>query len=113
MNFFEHQDEARQKTGLLIFLFAIAVACIIALTIALFSFSSWFFQGWMNTALSSQFSYPSWTTIVNISMAVIVVIGVVILFARMQMAKGGSVIAERLGVVSYSQEQKTPMSKNF
>jgi Zn-dependent protease with chaperone function len=97
MNFFEHQDEARQKTGLLIFLFAIAVACIIALTIALFSFSSWFFQGWMNTALSSQFSYPSWTTIANISMAVIVVIGAVILFARMQMAKGGSVIAERLG----------------
>ena len=97
MNFFEHQDEARQKTGLLIFLFAIAVACIIALTITLFSFSSWFFQSWMSTALNPQFSYPTWTTIVNISLAVIVVIGIVIIFARMQMARGGSIIAERLG----------------
>ena len=97
MNFFEHQDEARQKTGLLVFLFAIAVACIIGLTIALFSFSSWFFQQWVGTALNPQFSYPSWTTIAKISITVIVVIGAVIFFARLQMAKGGRVIAERLG----------------
>ena len=97
MNFFEHQNEARQKTGLLIFLFTVAVVCIIGLTIALFSLSSWFFSSWINTALSPQFSYPSWTTVSKISIAVIAVIGAVIFFARIQMAKGGSVIAERLG----------------
>ncbi|MEM8843844.1 MAG: M48 family metallopeptidase [Pseudomonadota bacterium] len=97
MNFFEHQDEARQKTGLLIILFALAVTCIIALTIALFTFSGWFFEKSIGTALSPEFVLPSWSTILNISIAVIVVISCVIFFARIQMSKGGSVIAERLG----------------
>ncbi|MEM7304710.1 MAG: M48 family metallopeptidase, partial [Pseudomonadota bacterium] len=81
----------------LLFLFAIAVACIIALTIALFSLSTWFFGNWTSTALSSEFSYPSLKTILNISFVVIFVIGAVIFFSRLQISNGGSVIAERLG----------------
>ena len=65
MNFFEQQDQARQKTWLLIVLFSVAVLFIIGLTVALVTVSVWGFDTWTNTALDSRFHSPNVSVILK------------------------------------------------
>lgn len=97
MNFFEQQDQARQKTWLLIALFSVAVLCIIGLTIALITATFWGFS--QSNAVNSVSSIQpmQWDAIIKTSITVIAVIGCVIIYKRLQLSKGGSSVAEMLG----------------
>ena len=97
MNFFELQDQARQKTWLLIALFSIAVLCIIGLTVALITASFWGFGQSTNVNYSSGIQPMQWESIAKTAISVIAVIGCVIIYKRLQLSQGGSRVAEMLG----------------
>ena len=97
MNFFEQQDQARQKTWLLIVLFSAAVLLIIGLTVALVTVSVWGFDTWTNTALDSRFHSPNISVILKTAFFVLLIIACVVLFKRLQISQGGRYVAESLG----------------
>ena len=97
MNFFEQQDQARQKTWLLIVLFSVAVLFIIGLTVALVTVSIWGFDTWTNTALDSRLHSPNVSLILKTAFFVLVIIACVVLFKRLQISQGGRYVAESLG----------------
>ena len=97
MNFFEQQDRARQKTWLLVSLFAAAVICIIGLTILLMAASVWGFEIWSATNVSDGSSRFNWTVIAKTTVAVIAIVTCVIFFKRLQISQGGHAIADMLG----------------
>ena len=96
MNFFEQQDQARQKTWLLVALFAAAVACIIGLTIFLMAASVWGFEVWSASSVADESQF-NWTVIVKTAVAVIAIVLCVIFFKRLQISQGGHAIADMLG----------------
>ena len=95
MNFFEQQDQARQKTWLLILLFATAVVCIIGLTVLLMAITVWGVEIWSATDIGSN--QINWISIAKTAFAVIAVVACVIFFKRLQISQGGHTIAEMLG----------------
>lgn len=97
MNFFEQQDQARQKTGLLIILFATAVFCIIGLTVLLMTMSFWGLEVWSATSISDGAKHINWGLLLKTAFAVIAVVACVIFFKRLQISQGGHSIAELLG----------------
>lgn len=96
MNFFEQQDQARQKTWLLVALFAAAVACIIALTVFLMAASVWGFEIWSASGVADRNQF-NWIVIAKTAVAVIAVVLCVIFFKRMQISQGGHTVADMLG----------------
>ena len=97
MNFFEHQDQARQKTGLLVGLFLLAVAAIIVLTTLLITLSFAGFEMWAGSGNQFQPSQPQWGTFFKTAFAVIAVVASVVVFKRLQISQGGRSVAELLG----------------
>ena len=97
MNFFEQQDQARQKTWLLIVLFATAVFCIIGLVILLMAISLWGSEVWLGSSLMGEPNRLNGSLLVKTAFAVIVIIACVIFFKRLQISQGGHAIAELLG----------------
>ena len=93
--FFEQQDQARQKTWLLVSLFAAAVICIIGLTILLMSVTVWGVELWTENGVAS--GKVEWTHIAKTTLGVIAVVACVIFFKRMQISQGGQTVAEMLG----------------
>lgn len=98
MNFFQAQEKARRRTGLLILLLSLAVLCLILLTqlllMAVLHYGS-------NTALTLQgnhfWSAFSWQTLVEIAIGIIAVVTVASLTRLMQLLDGGAAVAEMLG----------------
>ncbi len=94
MDFFEHQEQARRKTGLLILYFALALAGIIAATYALVvgllsvTGEDFGVQG-------SQFWRP--TALIGTSAATLLVVFLASAFKSMQLSGGGKVVASELG----------------
>ena len=99
MNFFQQQDEARANTKKLIFFFVLAVIAIIVITTFAIAASLWGIS--LNTAtvgLNAQFlDYLNWPLLLKTALAVVLVIGCIIIYKRLQLGHGGYTIAERLG----------------
>ncbi|MCH2148770.1 MAG: M48 family metallopeptidase [Phycisphaerales bacterium] len=103
MNFFEHQDQARRRTGRLVMYFAIAVLCIIA---ALYA-TGMVLLNWaeQSTSGSSQnqaqvqpeILYWNWEVFLGVVCLSGLIIGGGSLYRIHQLSGGGSVVAESLG----------------
>lgn len=98
MNFFEHQDQARKKTGLLLGLFILAVITLIAMTIVLVMmvFSNSSDDGHV-ISLYQQFSQTSPIVFYAVTFIVLAVVGGASLYKLSQLSAGGKVVAEMLG----------------
>jgi Zn-dependent protease with chaperone function len=106
MDFFEHQDKARKKTGLLILYFALAVICIFC---ALFILASFIFS---RDSISKAIIWdPALAGIVALSTAIIVGLGT--LFKVISLAGGGKVVAEALGGKLLTHQTKDLPEKQF
>lgn len=97
MNFFEQQDQARQKTGVLVALFAGAVIGIIGLTVLLVVASLWGFDTLGTNNVAGSAAQFNWTLIAKTAVAVIAVVACVVFFKRLQISQGGHAIADMLG----------------
>jgi Zn-dependent protease with chaperone function len=97
MNFFEHQDQARKKTGQLVFFFILAVVCLIVLTNLLVIGVLAYLGGVSPGDSSSVFSFFSLKTLATISGLVISIVIIASLFKFLQLAGGGRVVAEAMG----------------
>ncbi|MCY0965774.1 M48 family metallopeptidase [Parathalassolituus penaei] len=114
MDFFNHQDEARKRTGRLVLLFGLAVLGIIVLLNLLVAATLWFtnrhtvegYQRYVSASgnpgggmpaaadLWALFNLQQWLTI---AAAVLLVIGLVSLFKWVSLRSGGRAVAESLG----------------
>lgn len=98
MNFFEHQDQARKRTGHLIILFGLAVLTLIIMTTLLVAA----FFGYVNAeqagngaaAFIDQLNSKNFGMV---SLGVLVVVGGGTLFKLSQLSAGGKVVAEMMG----------------
>ncbi len=102
MDFFEHQDRARRRTGLLVFLFVLAVTLILVTICTVIGFAIW--------AVDDQYDYGedpatrivrtlqyNWFAFVCAAGFTVVVIFLGSLYKTSQLASGGQVVAEMLG----------------
>ena len=97
MNFFEHQEQARRNTGLLVMLFFLAVLCLVGLTYVLVAGVI----AYMNQAVFDNpqafldsFNLP---TLIYIALAILTIVGLASLYKFAQLAGGGRAVAEALG----------------
>lgn len=106
MNFFEHQDRARRKSKQLIFLLAIAVSALIAITVLLFATLIYFSQHGNTDAYGSTQSVSFWYGITHtlspkviawIATGIICVVLLGSLFRFLQLQSGGRTVAEAMG----------------
>ncbi|WP_447588566.1 M48 family metallopeptidase [Aquipseudomonas campi] len=90
MNFFEHQDRAKRNSGRLLLLMALAVLSLIALTslalIVIFNLND-----------SRAYGVANGQLIFGVSVVVVGVVLIGSLYKSIQLARGGKVVAERLG----------------
>ena len=102
IDFFEHQEVARKKTGLLVFLFVLAVVSIMALVYVVVAWAVIYSQGedvW--TATGEQ--RIGWASLLDLKLlglvgaGTILVVGGGSLYKISELAGGGRVIAEQLG----------------
>ena len=103
MNFFEHQDRARRKTGMLVWLFIVAVAGLIAGTYVLIM--SLYLGGLEQASqqremLINQFGPDTFwrpDILVGVALAVLLVVGGGSLYKTAQLSGGGEPLALSLG----------------
>lgn len=107
MNFFEHQEQARKRTGLLVALLIAAVACLIGITVLAVGIFLYFLQAnatsvsayqAQRTGLGDHFAHMLASPITGwIALGVIAVVTVGGLYKLMQLGRGGRFVAESLG----------------
>lgn len=107
MNFFEHQDQARQNTKKLVGLFIAAVACLIAMTTALVAAFIYYFQHHNNQRFSAYNDVASggfpimdvvtWELFGSVSFIVLSIVLAGSWYKTRQLAKGGAYVAELMG----------------
>jgi Zn-dependent protease with chaperone function len=98
MDFFEHQDQARKNTKLLVLYFVIAVACIIAsvyIASLLIFYGAQFRQQPGETAREIVLWYPK--LFLNVALGTLGVVVIGSLYKTAVLRKGGSAVAESLG----------------
>jgi len=98
MNFFEHQDQARKRTGHLILLFGLAVLTLIIMTALLFAA----FLGFVNAEQSGSgaaafLEQLNTQNFALVALGVLAVVGGGTLFKLAQLSAGGKVVAEMMG----------------
>ena len=110
MNFFEHQDKARRKTGRLVFLFLLAVVCIVAGTVGMI-YGVLYYVG---------FDYPEIHYLIReeplwfpISATVLIIIVLGTLIRTLQLLGGGQSVAEMVGAVPIGPEHSSFEVKRF
>lgn len=96
MNFFEHQAQARRNSALLITLFAVAVAGLIAIT-TLFSAALVSYSRGEAFSAATVGQVLGWDTVIGIALFVAAVIVLASLYKLRQLADGGRAVAESLG----------------
>ncbi|MFP6848353.1 MAG: M48 family metallopeptidase [Pseudomonas sp.] len=101
MNFFEQQDRARRNSGRLLILMVLAVLSLITLT-SLALGLVWQLFGQQHTSLwlageAPMGVLPSWPLVGVVALAVIGVVLLGSLYKGLQLSRGGSAVAERLG----------------
>ncbi len=97
MNFFEHQDQARRNTALLVVLFLLAVLSLIGLTyILVVGVLAYVSQAVIDNpqSLVDSFNLP---TLIYIALAILAIVGLASLYKFAQLAGGGRAVAEALG----------------
>lgn len=95
MNFFQSQANAKRRTGWLVFLFALAVICLIGLTQLVVMFAIGFSK---NTDAQGQVHLSlDWITLLEIAAAITTVIALASLYKMQQLRAGGSAVATLLG----------------
>ncbi len=107
MNFFEHQDAARKKTGMLVTLLVAAVSTLIAITVFAVGAFWFFLQSNSNTISAYEAQQVSladhfWRLLHSpltlwISLVVILVVTIGCLYKFAQLGRGGKAVAEALG----------------
>lgn len=102
MDFFEHQDRARKKTGLLVFLFALAVGLIIltictVVGVAIVMGDDSYDYGNDPLTQAIRSVQHNWYFFVYIALFTIVVIFLGSLYKTSQLSSGGQVVADMLG----------------
>ncbi|KRW58862.1 M48 family metallopeptidase [Pseudomonas sp. TTU2014-080ASC] len=98
MNFFEHQAQAQRNSGLLLVLMVLAVVSLIAITSLLLGMIWNLRDTGQTQSLPGHMDWlPSWELIGVVSLAIITVVLGGSLGKWVELRKGGSVIAERLG----------------
>jgi len=97
MNFFEHQDNARRKTGHLVVLFVLAVVFLIALTQLLVVGV----MAWLNGVPLQEWQlaldYFSWPTLLKVAAGIGLVVMLASGYKFLQLSSGGKVVAEAMG----------------
>ena len=81
MNFYEHQDRAERRTKIIVFLFVVAVICIIAIVV-------------VPVGLATQWSPESMGAT---ALACVLIVGIATLVKLSQLRSGGQSVAEMLG----------------
>lgn len=102
MDFFEHQDVARKKTGRLVLLMGLAVICITALVygvvlLAAMQLTEGHSTGGPNSYYTTTPDLPYLQLLAATAIGVLVVVGGGSLYKTSQLAGGGRVVAESLG----------------
>lgn len=100
MNFFSAQDKARRNTRLLLLLFIIAVATLIALTNILVAATLITIDSNSANSAIQQLNLSGlvqWPLVIKISCLVTLIISSVVIFKWLQLNAGGKYIAETLG----------------
>lgn len=98
MNFFEHQDRARKRSGLLVLLFILAVLGIIAalylIALGAYGYSNQYFQkgGWSEMPLEVHLALAG-----VVALFTLLVVGGGTGYKLMQLRGGGHIVAESLG----------------
>lgn len=111
MNFFESQERARKKTGLLLTYFVLAVCGIILTTYSLV----WFFFSSSGDATGSH-APPSFILpelLGSVTLAVLLIISAGTLFKLLTLGRGGSRVAESLGGVRIVTDTQDPQEKRL
>ena len=114
MNFFEAQDSARRSTTLLILLFVLAIAFLLALSNFLV-FEFLYFVEYETLTLSlSQLNLvfdPDLSTVLCAAILLFIILGSV--YKLLQLSAGGSVIAQHLGGVIIPRSSSDPLHKKI
>ena len=103
MNFFEHQDQARRRTGRLVTYFALAVLCIVAALYATgMLLLNWAQQSVTDSSqaqaqVQPEIIYWNWEICLGVVCLSGLIIGGGSLYRIHQLSGGGSVVAESLG----------------
>jgi len=114
MNFFEAQDHARRSTGLLILLFVLAIAGLLALS-NLIVFEFLYFIEYESLTLSLpelKLVFDS-NLIILISSAILLFIILGCLYKLVQLSAGGSAIAQHLGGIIIPRSSTDPLHKKI
>lgn len=107
MNFFEHQDDAKKKTRLLVGLMGLAVCSLILITVIFIAVFAYYFQAHATSIHAIQAYNTSFFTHLNqliqseqvlwIALAVIVVVCAGSVVKSLELRKGGAFVANSLG----------------
>lgn len=105
MNFFEHQDQARRQTGRLVFLFLLAVICLIALANLLVVLVLAYLGGVPvgdnasagTVPMTAIINHFRWDTLLAISIGIVAIVLLASLYKLAQLRGGGHTIAEAMG----------------
>ncbi|HQQ62230.1 MAG TPA: M48 family metallopeptidase [Pseudomonadales bacterium] len=98
MNFFESQDKARRKTGLLVFLLVLAVLCLIGMTQLLVMAVMNYASHSTRVFGSGQFWHGfTWPMLAYITVGITSVVTLASIYKMTQLSAGGSAVAEMLG----------------
>ena len=114
MNFFEAQDSARRSTTLLIFLFILAIAFLLALSnFLIFEFLYFTEYGALTLSLSQLDLVFDHDLSIVLSAAILLFIILGSLYKLVQLSAGGSVIAQHLGGVIIPRSSSDPLHKKI
>jgi Zn-dependent protease with chaperone function len=115
LNFFEHQQRARQRTWLLAFLFIIATIATLLLTnavalvlVASFSIESYFESATLSTWIAAHPGTVVWT-----SLGTLGVIGAASMYRMASLSTGGAAVALSLGGVLVESDPTDPQKRQL
>lgn len=117
MNFFEHQDQARNQTRKLVILFSLAVLAIIVavdlLLLAVFAYSTTDGMAAQPDVFSREFLLGHLDVILLISLFTGGLIGLASLIRSQKLKAGGSVVARQMGGTPVEPETKDPLKRRL
>ena len=111
MNFFEQQEQARRKTGLLVFYFALAVVLIV-IAVDLIVLFAWRMQSSsIREAIAPQATNN--TILILTTIGTLALIGIATLWKIVSLSSGGRAVAEMMGGVHVSPDTRDPLKRRF
>jgi Zn-dependent protease with chaperone function len=110
MNFFAHQEQARRRTGQLVFYYGLSVALIVVIIYLVLGFAF----GWFLVPDESRFEIV-WNPdyFLGTAAGVLGVIGLGTMFQILRLSSGGASVAEMLGGRLIPVETRDPLERRF